>query len=123
VAAFYPWLWVEAFARLDSERPLESIAESLVLFYENKGTNSRIDLPVRLVKDFSVDGLIVQVNVSCRHLLADQLVIAREVQRLTGVPAVVIEGDMVDERFFSEPQVDRQIEDFISILETKKGRG
>ena len=53
VAAFYPWLWVEAFARLDSERPLESIAESLVLFYENKGTNSRIDLPVRLVTRLS----------------------------------------------------------------------
>jgi benzoyl-CoA reductase/2-hydroxyglutaryl-CoA dehydratase subunit BcrC/BadD/HgdB len=122
VAAFYPWLWVEAFARLDSEHPVESIAESLVLFYENKGTKSRVDLPVRLVKDFSVDGLTIQVNVTCRHLLADQLVVAREVQRLTGVPMVVIEGDMVDERLFSEPQVDRQIEDFISILATRKGR-
>jgi benzoyl-CoA reductase/2-hydroxyglutaryl-CoA dehydratase subunit BcrC/BadD/HgdB len=78
---------------------------------------------VRLVKDFSVDGLIIQVNVTCRHLLADQLVVAREVHRLTGIPMVVIEGDMVDERFFSEPQVDTQIEDFISILETRKGRG
>jgi len=122
VAAFYPWLWVEAFARLDSEHPLESIAESVVGFYMNRGTKSRIDLPVRLVKDFSVDGLVAQVSVTCRHILPDQLVITREVQRLTGVPAVVIEGDMVDERLFSEPQVDRQIEDFISILATKKGR-
>ena len=123
VAAFYPWVWVEAFARLDSEYPLESIAESLVVFCENKGTRSRIDLPLRLVKDFSVDGLVIQVNVTCRHLLADQLVVAREVHRLTGIPMVVIEGDMVDERLFSEPQVDRQIEDFISILATRKGRG
>jgi benzoyl-CoA reductase/2-hydroxyglutaryl-CoA dehydratase subunit BcrC/BadD/HgdB len=123
VAAFYPWVWVETFARLDSERPLESIAESLIRYYQNKGTRSRIELPLRLVKDFSVAGLVAQVSVSCRHLLPDQLAITREVQRLTGVPAVVIEGDMVDERFFSEPQVDRQIEDFISILATQKGRG
>jgi len=122
VAAFYPWVWVEIFARLDSEHPLESIAESLVAFYQNKGTKSRIDLPLRLVKDFSVDGLTIQVNVTCKLLVPDQLVVAREVQRLTGVPMVVIEGDMVDERLFSEAQVDRQIEDFISILATKKGR-
>lgn len=121
VAAFYPWLWVEAFARLDSKHPLESISESLVLFYENKGTKSRIDLPVRLVKDFSVDGLMIQVNVSCKLLIPDQLVIAREVQRLTGVPMAVIEGDMVDERLFSETQVDGQIEDFISMLAARKG--
>jgi len=122
VAAVYPWLWVEAFARLDSEHPLESIAESMVLYYQNKGTKSRIDFPVRLVKDFSVDGLVAQVSVTCKALVPDQLVIAKEVQRLTGVPVVVIEGDMVDERLFSEPQVDRQIEDFMSILATKKGR-
>jgi hypothetical protein len=52
----------------------------------------------------------------------DQLVLAREVQKLTWVPAVVIEGDMVDERFFSEDLVDRQIEDFMSILAARKGR-
>jgi hypothetical protein len=44
------------------------------------------------------------------------------VQRLTGVPVVVIEGDMVDERLFSEDLVDRQIEDFMSILAMRKGR-
>lgn len=122
VAAFYPWLWVDVFARLDNEHPLESMAESLVLFYQNKGTKTRTELPVRLVKDFSVDGLVAQVSVTCKHLVSDQLVIAREVQRLTGVPAVVIEGDMVDERLFSESQVDRQIEDFVSILATRKSR-
>jgi len=122
VAAVYPWLWVEAFAKLDSEHPLESIAESMVLYYQNKGTKSRIDFPARLIKDFSVDGLVAQVSVSCKALVPDQLVLAREVQKLTGVPAVVIEGDMVDERFFSEDRVDRQIEDFMSILATRKGR-
>ena len=62
------------------------------------------------------------MSVSCKALVPDQLVIAREVQRLTGVPVVVIEGDMVDERLFSEDLVDRQIEDFMSILATRKGR-
>jgi benzoyl-CoA reductase/2-hydroxyglutaryl-CoA dehydratase subunit BcrC/BadD/HgdB len=123
VAAFYPWLWVEAFAKLDSEHPLESIARSQVLYYQNSGTKSRVDFPVRLVKDFSVDGLVAQVSVTCKALVPDQLVIAKEVQRLAGVPAVIIEGDMVDERFFSEDQVDKQIEDFMYILATRKGRG
>ena len=64
VAAFYPWLWVEAFAKLDSEHPLESMAKSQVLYYQNSGVKSRIDFPVRLVKDFSVDGLVAQVSVT-----------------------------------------------------------
>ena len=120
VAAFYPWLWVEAFGRLDPKHPLETIAESLVLYYQNKGTRSRIDFPVRLVKDFSVDGLVAQVSVTCKALVPDQLVIAREVQRLTGVPAMVIEGDMVDERLFSDSRIEKQIEEFMSMLEARK---
>lgn len=120
VAAFYPWLWVEAFGTLDPRRPLETIAQSLVLYYQNKGTKSRIDFPVRLVRDFSVDGLVSQVSVTCKALVPDQLVIAKEVQRLTGVPAVIIEGDMVDERLFSESLIEKQMEEFINMLESRK---
>jgi|YelNatPaOPRAMG01_1025707.scaffolds.fasta_scaffold39697_2 benzoyl-CoA reductase/2-hydroxyglutaryl-CoA dehydratase subunit BcrC/BadD/HgdB len=122
VAAFYPWLWVEAFGRLNPERPLESIAESLVLYYQNKGTASRIDFPARLVKEFQVDGMVAQVSVTCKALVPDQLVIAKEVQRVTGVPMVIIEGDMVDERLFFEAEVERQIDDFISVLAARKHR-
>jgi len=119
VAATYPWGWINAFARLDSERPLETIAESQALYYQNKGTRSRIEFLVKLIEDFSVDGLLAQASFSCKAFVPDQAVIIKEAQKLTGVPAVLFEGDMVDERLYSDAQVSKQLEAFMNMLATR----
>ncbi|MFC1859060.1 2-hydroxyacyl-CoA dehydratase subunit D [Thermodesulfobacteriota bacterium] len=120
VSATYPWAWVNAFAELDVERPLESIAETQNFYYQNKGTKLRIDFLQKLIEDFYVDGMLAQVSASCKALVPDQAVIIRETQKLTGVPAVFFEGDMVDERLYSDMQVTQQLEDFMEILAEKK---
>jgi hypothetical protein len=42
------------------------------------------------------------------------------VTRRTGCPAVFIEGDMCDERVYSESEVDSKIDAFIELLAQRK---
>jgi benzoyl-CoA reductase/2-hydroxyglutaryl-CoA dehydratase subunit BcrC/BadD/HgdB len=47
--------------------------------------------------------------------------IQRIVQQKMGIPTVMIEADMVDERSFSEGQIETRIEAFIELLKERKG--
>jgi len=123
VTSIYPWFWVDMFTGLDVERPLESIAERQELFGLNYFTEYRVKWIADLAKDFSVDGLLVPACATCSMYSPEQGVIIREVQKLTGMPAGFIEGDMVDERYFDENLVTQQLEEFFSVMQAKMKRG
>jgi benzoyl-CoA reductase/2-hydroxyglutaryl-CoA dehydratase subunit BcrC/BadD/HgdB len=42
-------------------------------------------------------------------------------QKATGIPSVMIEADMVDERSFSESQIDTRIDAFMELIKQHKG--
>jgi bcr-type benzoyl-CoA reductase subunit B len=119
VAAVYPWAWVQVFGGEDPSRPLESIAEVQSMFFVNKGAQSRIDFLTQLCQDFSVEGLVMQVSHTCKLFTPDQIGILKGVQEKTGLPAIVIEADMVDSRFFSKEDADSQIDGLMEILESR----
>ncbi|MGV8057013.1 MAG: 2-hydroxyacyl-CoA dehydratase subunit D [Smithellaceae bacterium] len=119
VAAVYPWTWINSFGNLDPEHPIESMAVWQHQLLSNCGTGWRIRLLSKLIEDFSVDGILAQLCISCKAFVPDQAVIIREVQKLTGLPAIFTEGDMVDERYFDESKVSQQLEDFFTIMKTK----
>jgi bcr-type benzoyl-CoA reductase subunit B len=121
VAAAYPFAWIEAFGNLDPSNPLDSIAKSQTLLFLNRGTGYRIDYLCQMLKDFSVDGMIMQMSRTCKPYIMDQYVIMKEAEKRTGIPAVLIEGDMVDSRLFSQTEVDSRIESFMEILSKRRG--
>jgi benzoyl-CoA reductase/2-hydroxyglutaryl-CoA dehydratase subunit BcrC/BadD/HgdB len=119
VAAVYSWVWIRAFGQEDPARPLESIAETQFLLTTNQGTMSRINLLNQICRDFSVDGLVMQVSRTCKVFIPDQIGIMKRVQEETGLPGVIIEADMIDSRFFSEKEADSLIDSFMEILRTR----
>lgn len=123
VAEVYPWTWINSFAVLDAENPIDSMAEWQLKLLSNRGTAWRVKFLEGLLKDFSVDGILAQLCVSCRAFVPDQAVIIREVQKSTGLPATFMEGDMIDERFFDESKVGQQLDEFFEVMQTRIKKG
>jgi benzoyl-CoA reductase/2-hydroxyglutaryl-CoA dehydratase subunit BcrC/BadD/HgdB len=72
-----------------------------------------------MIKKFDVDGLVMHSNRSCKPYSLGQYDIQRMVMKEFGIPSLIIEADQVDERNFSEGQVETRIDAF---METIKGR-
>jgi len=118
VTGIYPFAW--AFTDLDPKQPLEGIARNMVCYATNTGIKGRADFITKLVQDFSVDGLVAQSSRSCRFMNIGQYDIINLVTKRTGCPAVFIEGDMCDERVYSESEVDSKIDAFMELLAQRK---
>jgi benzoyl-CoA reductase/2-hydroxyglutaryl-CoA dehydratase subunit BcrC/BadD/HgdB len=71
----------------------------------------------RLANKFNVDGLVLHSNRSCKPYSVGQYDIARRFYEETGKPSVLIEGDMTDERTWSQAQIITRLEAFIEMLE------
>lgn len=120
VAAKYPFSWINAFARLDPEKPLDTIAWSQIDIFLNRGTKYRINLLEEMLREFKVDGMAMQMSRSCKPYIMEQVVIMKEAEKKTGVPAVILEGDMVDSRLFNEADTESRIESFMEMLARRK---
>ncbi len=67
------------------------------------------------VKDYSVDGVVLSFNPSCRLLYVSQMELQRSLEA-KGVPTLALECDMADERTYSEGQVKTRLDAFIERL-------
>jgi benzoyl-CoA reductase/2-hydroxyglutaryl-CoA dehydratase subunit BcrC/BadD/HgdB len=67
-----------------------------------------------------VDGIVMHSNRSCKPYSFGQYDIQRIVREKLEIPTLMIEADMVDERNFSESQVETRIEAFIEVLKQKR---
>jgi len=109
--------------RFDTSHPLESLADfCLVWNTEKAGAISLFDrLPsLRLwVPKYRADGVVFHSIKSCRAYsgaMADY----REWLQEEGIPALLIESDIVDPRYFSEAQIKNRVEAVLEALEQKK---
>lgn len=116
VAARYPLGFTESFVGQDQARPLESIAEAQCLRLGNSGTETRVSAIQKMIEEYAVDGLIMQMSRTCKVLITDQLGMTREIQKRTGLPTVVLDGDMVDTRLFSDAQTETRLQAFLEQL-------
>jgi len=73
-----------------------------------------------IVDKYRVDGMVMHSNRSCKPYSLGQYDIARIVERERGIPSLMIEADMVDERSFAEGPTETRIEAFIEMLKTRK---
>ena len=77
-------------------------------------------LIVKLIKEYDLDGFVLHSNKACKRYSMGMLIYKKKITELTGVPGVIIDGDMVDSRNFSEEQTWTRIESLIEIIEARK---
>jgi len=107
--------------RIDISRPFEGLAERYVANpILTSGVPNLTELYKRLVKEFSVDGVVFHSNRSCRMASMGQYDIKQGIFDDLGVPGAIFETDFIDPRTYSDEQVKDTLDSLFEILEARK---
>jgi benzoyl-CoA reductase subunit B len=109
--------------RHDAGHPLETLADYCMGVYTNRSLPTRVDMLARNIKEYEADGLLINSIKSCNSFSAGQLVMMREVEKLTGKPGAFIETDLVDPRYFSAANVKNRLESYFQMIDQKRRAG
>ncbi len=93
-----------------------NVAELYSNVYLNKGLDAKVEKMCQLVRDYDLDGFIMFSVRSCKRYSLGQLVSKELVTEETGVPGVIIEGDMVDSRLFNDAQVQTRVDALLEMF-------
>ena len=120
VADTYTSAWCGSLKYMDENHFLDSMAEGYTRIYLNIGVDEMARTVIGMVDKYGADGLVLHSNRSCKPYSFGQYDIQRIVQQQRGIPTLVIEADMVDERSFSESQIDTRIDAFMEMIREGK---
>ncbi|MBI4595410.1 MAG: 2-hydroxyacyl-CoA dehydratase, partial [Candidatus Tectomicrobia bacterium] len=68
------------------------------------------------VVEYNISGIVVSYLITCRPVYLPALEIKNVIEKQMGIPTVFIEGDLVDERLFSEGQAFTRLDAFAEQL-------
>ncbi|RJP16105.1 MAG: 2-hydroxyacyl-CoA dehydratase [Candidatus Abyssobacteria bacterium SURF_5] len=83
------------------------------------GMNGMVGSVIRAVVDYNIDGVILSYTPTCRALYINQMEIKNSLEEELGVPALLLESDMVDPSSFNEGQTITRIDAFIELVSEK----
>ncbi|MCX7634693.1 MAG: 2-hydroxyacyl-CoA dehydratase family protein [Syntrophales bacterium] len=120
VADTYTSAWCGSLKYMDENDFLNSMAEGYSRIYLNIGVDEMAETVIAMIDKYRVDGLVMHSNRSCKPYSLGQYDILKIVEKKRGIPTLVIEADMCDERNFAEAQIETRIDAFIELLTAKK---
>jgi bcr-type benzoyl-CoA reductase subunit B len=121
VADTYTSAWCGTLKYINDKTTLDSLAEVYTRIYLNIGVDEMAKMVIAMIDKYDVDGLVMHSNRSCKPYSFGQLDIQKIVERERGIPCLMIEADMTDERSFSESQISTRIDAFMEIIKERKG--
>ena len=116
VADTYTSGWVSWMPPENTTDFLGFMGESYSRIFLNSGTDLMAENIIKMVKKYDADGVVFHSNRSCKPYSFGQYDIQKIVRKKLGIPTLMIEADMVDERSFSESQIETRIDAFIEML-------
>ena len=78
-----------------------------------------VNMLLRLVKEYQIDGVVMPHIVSCRNHIIGHIH-ARNILQQFNIPTLVMHMDMTDTRSFNPSEIASNIETFMEILRTRK---
>lgn len=119
VADTYTSAWCSALKYMDENHFLDSMAQAYTRIYLNIGVDQMAEQVLSMIKFYDINGLIMHSNRSCKPYSFGQMDIMEIVRKKTGIPVLMIEADMLDSGYFSQPQIETRIEAFMEMMEMK----
>lgn len=119
VTSTYPDSWYIVYEKND----LDGMARAYSSNYVNRNLDFGVDNIVGIVNDFSLDGIIYHSNRSCKLMDFRQFEVQRRVERATGIPSVIFDGDQTDPRAFSLAQYETRIQALVEMMDERKKNG
>ncbi len=118
VASTYCNSWI--FDQFDEADPWTSTAKAYTEIFINRSEKAKMDMLVQWFEEYSIDGIIYHDSKTCFNNSNARFGMPQQLRDRTGIPALVVEGDLCDLRFFSEGQSITRIETFLEQLESRK---
>lgn len=115
VASTYCSSWV--FDKFDENDPWNSTARAYTEIFINRSEKAKMKMLADWFKEYKIDGIVYHDTKTCFNNSNAKFGMPQRLREMTGVPALVIEGDLCDLRFFSEGQSTTKIETFLEQLE------
>lgn len=107
----------------DPERPLESIAEQMIVHNLcNRSMLERYKQIKRYVEEYEADALVIHSIKSCRLFSAGQGDMREYFTKELGIPTLMVESDLEDPRYYAEAQMKNRIDAFFEALSYKRIR-
>ena len=108
----------------DLQRPLESLAEGLLLGVRDAMDNMffQTDILIRMLDELGADGLVYHPIKSCRTVSTGLADSRRALLAARDVPSLFIESDMMDRRVVSEAQLKNRIDAFFEGLASRRAQ-
>jgi benzoyl-CoA reductase/2-hydroxyglutaryl-CoA dehydratase subunit BcrC/BadD/HgdB len=120
VADTYTSAWCNNMRYLKEDHFLDSMAEGYTRIYLNIGVDQMAENILQMIAKYDVDGLVMHSNRSCKPYSLGQYDIQKIIQRQSAIPIMLLEADMVDERSFSESQIETRIDAFVEVIKHKQ---
>ncbi|MPN21753.1 (R)-2-hydroxyisocaproyl-CoA dehydratase alpha subunit [bioreactor metagenome] len=118
VTSTYPESWTIVYEKND----LDGMARAYSANYANRNLDYGTGNIIKLVRDFDLDGIVYHSNRSCKLMDFRQYEVQRRIEKATGVPSVVFDGDQTDPRIFSQAQYETRIQALMEMMEKNKER-
>jgi benzoyl-CoA reductase/2-hydroxyglutaryl-CoA dehydratase subunit BcrC/BadD/HgdB len=116
VADTYTSAWCGSMQYIDPADFIATMAEGYTRIYLNIGVDQMAEQVLAMIDKYDVQGMVMHSNRSCKPYSFGQYDIQRIIQERRGIPTLILEADMVDERSFSEAQIDTRIDAFMEML-------
>jgi benzoyl-CoA reductase/2-hydroxyglutaryl-CoA dehydratase subunit BcrC/BadD/HgdB len=117
VASTYCNSWI--FEAFDPEDPFDSMARAYTELFIVRTDEVKERYITEMLKTFSCDGIIYHDSKTCPNNSNARYGMPQRLTKKTGIPHLIVQGDLNDLRLFSEEQAKTNIEAFIEGLEEK----
>ncbi len=118
VASTYCSSWV--FDKFDENDPWNSTARAYTEIFINRSEKAKMKMLADWFLEYKIDGIVYHDTKTCFNNSNAKFGMPQRLKDLTGVPSLIIEGDLCDLRFFSEGQSITKVETFIEQLNDSK---
>lgn len=100
---------------MNPKEPYKSLAKKILSNPPISRIENWITKTLEVIKDYRIDGVIEFAHRGCRHLNSAAPIVKKELQR-RGIPFLIIDGDCIDGRDYSDKQTKVRIDAFLELL-------
>jgi benzoyl-CoA reductase/2-hydroxyglutaryl-CoA dehydratase subunit BcrC/BadD/HgdB len=118
LASTYCNSWI--FTDFDPEVPFTSMAKAYSELFIVKSDEAKEKYMKRMIDFFKIDGVIYHDAKTCPNNSNNRYGMPQRLEKETGIPSLVINGDLNDLRLISDEQTKTNVEAFIEQLEENK---
>jgi benzoyl-CoA reductase/2-hydroxyglutaryl-CoA dehydratase subunit BcrC/BadD/HgdB len=118
LASTYCNSWI--FSAMDPDDPFESMARAYTELFIVRADDPKEDYIRRMLAFFQVDGIIYHDAKTCPNNSNCRYGMPQRIEKQTGIPSLIINGDLNDLRLISDEQTKTNVEAFIEQLAENK---